>query len=254
MGHAEQRFPDDAPVFVGAGPRSESDDVAQDHRAVLPVKQMPIRASQVGEDIVWPVPGRIFPGPVIELALHDAEYRWVSTNEGGEVAGSHHEGLHCLQRDHVRGTDAYLQGGAFTHQLPRPALGQDTLLAVLLYGDLGPAAEDHDHIVGLIAFHDEPGPGRERPRRRDRPECVTLDRVQGLPEDSGAGIALAEYPLLAVMRSVRLALAGRSRRAAGWVRIVPRSGLERPAQPAGACGAFLGAIGAWPVTIDPYRF
>ncbi|MGD0242214.1 MAG: hypothetical protein ABSB59_18060 [Streptosporangiaceae bacterium] len=87
----------------------------------------------------------------------------MGADEGGEVTGPDHEGLHRVQRDHVRGAHADLQGGTFTHELPRAALGQNALPAVFVYGDLGLAAEDHDDVVGLITFRDEPGSGRERP-------------------------------------------------------------------------------------------
>ena len=64
----------------------------------------------------------------------------------------------------------------------------DAFPAVLLDANLGPATEDHDHVVGLITFRYEPGPGRERARRCDRPERVPFDRVQCLPEDDRGGI------------------------------------------------------------------
>src|SRR5262249_11485903 len=111
----------------------EPEDVAEDYGAVLPVEQMRVRAPEADQHVVWLVTDRIFPGTVVELALHDAEHGRVGADEGGEVAGSHHQCPHRVQRDHVRGPDADLQGGAFADQLPGTSLSEDTFPAVLLH-------------------------------------------------------------------------------------------------------------------------
>ena len=144
MRDAEQSLPDGTPVFIGARASPEPDDIAEEHGAVLPVEQVRVGAAEVGQYLVRLVSNRILPGTVVELALYDAKYRWVGADKGGEVTGPDHEGLHRVQRDHVRGAHADLQGGTFTYELPRAALSQNALPAVLVYGDHCTAAPDKD--------------------------------------------------------------------------------------------------------------
>ena len=196
--HAEQRFPDHAAIFVGARMRPEPNDVAEDDRAVLPVQRLRVlrrplcgrgpvacgrlTSRKAGEGIIA-VPGGIFGTAVLELTPHDVEHRWMCADEGREIRRPHHQGAHRFQGDHTGGTDADLQRGTFTDQLARSALGENAFPAVLVDADLSAAAEDHDHVICLTTFLDQPGPGRERSRRRNQPERVPLDGVQRLPED-----------------------------------------------------------------------
>ena len=141
-----------------------------------------LTSGKAGEGIIA-VPGGIFGTAVLELTPHDVEHRWMCADEGREICRPHHQGAHRFQGDHTGGTDADLQRGTFTDQLARSALGENAFPAVLVDADLSAAAEDHDHVICLTTFLDQPGPGRERSRRRDQPERVSLDGVQRLPED-----------------------------------------------------------------------
>src|SRR5580704_10128874 len=102
MRDAEQGLPDDTPVFIGARAGPEPDDIAEEHGTVLPVEQVRVGAAEAGQHLVRLVSDRILPGTVVELALHDAEHRWVSADESSEVAGPNHQGLHRVQGYHVR--------------------------------------------------------------------------------------------------------------------------------------------------------
>jgi hypothetical protein len=120
--------------------------------------------------------------PIVALALHDAPDTRMRTEESGEVPGVDHQGPDHLERDHRGRTDAYLQCGPLADELPHAAHSQHAFGAIVVNYDLGPAAQDHHHVIGPLALlHDSPT-GRKRTPGSNRSECFPLYRIKRIPE------------------------------------------------------------------------
>ena len=112
------------------------------------------------------------------------------------------------ERDKRLRPDGNAQYLRLTDQLARASHGYNAFPPVFLDADLGRAAEYHDHIVSVISLLYEPRAYDERPWERERPERLSLDRVQGPPEGDRAGGTRVGCPELRRMRFSGLVLSG----------------------------------------------
>lgn len=111
---------------------------------------------------------RSFGEPIINLVVQNIEHTRVIPDENDETFTGHYKRPNHVKCGHCGRSYARLKRSAFTDHLAQATYGQDALYAVLIYGDLGAAAENNDNSVPSLAFSYERGVGSERPPGRYR--------------------------------------------------------------------------------------
>src|ERR1700722_277025 len=173
--------------------RAESHDVGAQHRAVLSRERAQALRSgeprgtdglkrQADRKPVPRAPRQLLGEPAVNLPFDDVKDTRGRVDEAGEVLRAHYERADRTKRRNGGRPDIDPQGATLSPQLPRPALRDDPGAAILLQGNLRPAAENDNYVVRGRAFLHKPGTAEEGALLGNGNKGQPLGRIERIQE------------------------------------------------------------------------